>query len=102
MFDPKKPVRPLCLTRKGCPYADVAPDRKLGERVNAFLQAEMLMFGGGYGKLTERLIAESGLDEESAATILEAKRALQNYHDWKAKTEATKNKAAHLSRSGRR
>jgi hypothetical protein len=93
MLDKKKPVRPLCLTRKGCPYADVAPDRKLGERVHAFLQAEMLMFGGGYGKLTERLIADSGLEQESAATILEAKRVLQNYQDWKAKSEKTRQKA---------
>ncbi len=101
MFDKEKPLRPPCLTRRGCEYEDVAPDEELTRRVDAFLQVEMLSFSGTYGKLADKLVDESGLCDESADTILQAKVTLKNYQDYESKKAEQKRKAKELALKGR-
>lgn len=85
--------RPACLTARGCSLEDVAPDERLNAKVDAFLQVEMLSVSGAYGTMTSRLIAESGLDEESPATILQAKTMLSEYQRYMTEVEQRKSAA---------
>jgi hypothetical protein len=87
-------VRPPCLTRKGCDYLDVAPDEALNRKVDAFLQAEMLEYSGpGYHALADKLVRESGLLDESAATVLEAKSELAEFRAWRDRQSQAKARA---------
>lgn len=79
--------RPLCMRPQGCPYGDVAPDWALTRKANAFLQAELMSETPGYAAVQQRLLAESGLADESAETLLNLRAILAEYRE-------------HLSRQG--
>jgi hypothetical protein len=49
------------------------------------LQVEILDQSSGYGSFQEKLIRDSGLNEESAETILEMRHVLAEYREWKSK-----------------
>lgn len=44
----------------------------------------------GYGTFQQKIIRDSGLDQESPDTILEMKTILADYREWKGKTASKK------------
>jgi hypothetical protein len=75
--------KPQCMAPVGCPIIDVAPDRKLNRKVDAFLLAETLEQSPAYSRMQAQLLEGSGLMEEHAETILEMKIMYAHYKQWK-------------------
>src|SRR5436853_629879 len=60
---------PMCMTAKGCWVGDIAPDRRLNAKYEAFVRMESLdTFGGGYAEMQQRYLRESGLIDETPET----------------------------------
>jgi hypothetical protein len=78
-------MKPLCMRPQGCPYGDVAPDWALTRKAEAFVQAELLNDTPGYAALQQRLLKESGLEDEGVETILHLRGILSDYRDDLAK-----------------
>ena len=76
--------KPACLSNL-CPIVDIAGNKRLNRLVDAFLQVEILAMTPGYGSFQERLMKDSGLQEESAETILDMKGVLTEYREWSSK-----------------
>ena len=73
-----------------CPIVDIAGDKYLNKLVDAFVQIEVLDMSSGYGRFQEKIIVDSGLIEESPATILEMKSIISEYRTWKEKSSSKK------------
>lgn len=58
---------------------DVAPDVELNQLADAFLKFEILDQSPGAARFQDKLLKDSGLDQESADTILELKSAITEY-----------------------
>lgn len=80
----KNKKKPACLVGR-CHIVDIAPDIELNRLVNAFLECEMLEMSPGYAPYQRKILKESGLLNESPATILALKSVLADYRDWKNK-----------------
>lgn len=66
----------------GCEIVDIAPDRALNRKVSAFIRAELLDASPAFARVQERALAEAGLLDESAKTLVEMKATLAEYRRW--------------------
>ena len=73
-----------------CHIVDIAGNKRLNRMVDAFIQIEILDVSNGFGRFQEKILDESGLSEESPATILEMKSIIAEYRTWKEKQGSTK------------
>jgi len=69
---------------------DIAGDRTLNRLVDAFIQIEVLDMSSGYGRFQDKIMRDSGLADESPATILEMKSIIAEYREWKDKSTSRK------------
>ena len=76
-------MTPMCLTKRGCHIADVAPSFALNRLVDAFIDMEILEMSPGYARFQERVLEESGLLQESTETILAMKSLMAEYRQFK-------------------
>jgi hypothetical protein len=67
------------MTKRGCPIADIAPSRRLNAMVEAFLQAESFELSPGAWRFQEQLYRDSGLQNETAETLLALKNVLAKH-----------------------